>query len=82
MSPALRPGGFATARISSGTVVAPVLPESAVLSDREGSFVYIIDSDNKAQRRSVTTGSVTRAGIVVVEGLQGASASCCAPAAS
>jgi HlyD family secretion protein len=69
--PGLRPGGFATARISSGTVVAPVLPESAVLSDREGSFVYIIDSDDKAQRRSVTTGSVTPAGIVVVEGLTG-----------
>lgn len=69
--PGLRPGGFATARIASGTLVAPVLPESAVLSDREGSFVYIVDADNKAQRRSVTTGSVTRAGIVVVEGLTG-----------
>ncbi|WP_454598005.1 efflux RND transporter periplasmic adaptor subunit [Qipengyuania sp. SM2507] len=69
--PGLRPGGFATARIASGTVVAPVLPESAVLSDRDGSFVYIIDSDNKAQRRSVTTGSTTPAGIVVTEGLTG-----------
>jgi HlyD family secretion protein len=69
--PGLRPGGFATARIASGTVVAPVLPESAVLSDDQGAFVYVIDSDNKAQRRSVTTGSVTAAGIVVTEGLTG-----------
>lgn len=69
--PGLRPGGFATARIASGTVVAPVLPESAVLSDREGSYVYIVDADDKAQRRSVTTGAVTREGIVVVEGLTG-----------
>ncbi|MBU1255114.1 MAG: efflux RND transporter periplasmic adaptor subunit [Alphaproteobacteria bacterium] len=69
--PGLRPGGFATARIASGTVVAPVLPESAVLSDDEGSFVYIIGSDNTAQRRSVTTGSVTPRGIVITEGLTG-----------
>ncbi len=69
--PGLRPGGFATARIASGTLVAPVLPESAVLSDREGSYVYIVDADNKAQRRAVTTGSVTRSGIVITEGLTG-----------
>ncbi len=69
--PGLRPGGFATARIASGTVVAPVLPESAVLSDRDGSFVYVIDADNKAERRSVTTGSVTPEGIVITEGLTG-----------
>ena len=31
-APGLRPGGFATATIASGTVVAPILPESAVLS--------------------------------------------------
>ncbi len=28
--------------IRSGTVVAPVLPESALLSDDEGSYVYIV----------------------------------------
>ncbi|QKG70959.1 efflux RND transporter periplasmic adaptor subunit [Erythrobacter mangrovi] len=70
-APELRPGGFATARIRSGTVVAPILPESAVLSDREGAFVLIIDSENKAQRRAVTTGAVTAKGIVITEGLTG-----------
>src|SRR3546814_13064763 len=43
----LRPGGYATATISSGTVVAPLLPESAVLSGKDGSFVYIIYAQNK-----------------------------------
>ncbi|WP_341712051.1 efflux RND transporter periplasmic adaptor subunit [Erythrobacter sp.] len=71
-APELRPGGFATARISSGTVVAPILPESAVLSDREGAFVLIIDGENKAQRRAVKTGAVTAKGIVIAEGLSGA----------
>ncbi len=70
-APELRPGGFATATITSGTLVAPVLPESAILSDNQGSFVYVIDKDNKAQRRPVKTGIVTDDGIAVVEGLAG-----------
>ena len=70
-APELRPGGFATATIASGTVVAPVLPESAVLSDREGAFVYLVDAEGKAQRRDIKTGAVTSQGIVVTEGLTG-----------
>jgi len=70
-APGLRPGGFAQAVIKSGTVVAPMLPESAVLSDEQGAFVYIIDEENKAVRRSVTTGIVTENGIAIVEGLDG-----------
>ena len=70
-APGLRPGGFATATISSGTVVAPILPESAVLSDREGAYVLIVNGEDKAERRAVTTGAVTSKGIVITEGLAG-----------
>ncbi|HUQ13698.1 MAG TPA: efflux RND transporter periplasmic adaptor subunit [Novosphingobium sp.] len=70
-SPELRPGGFASATIASGTVVAPVLPESAILSDEKGSFVYIVGPDSKAVRRAVKTGIVTERGIAVIEGLNG-----------
>ena len=70
-APELRPGGFATARINSGTLVAPMLPESAILSDDEGSFVYIVDAENKAQRRSVVTGMVTDSGVAIADGLDG-----------
>jgi RND family efflux transporter MFP subunit len=70
-APELRPGGFASALISSGTVVAPMLPESAVLSDDEGSFVYVVNGESKAERRSVQTGMVTANGIVVNGGLDG-----------
>lgn len=69
--PALRAGGFASARIKSGTVVAPLLPESAILSDQAGSFVYVIGADNKVVRRPVRTGMVTEQGIAVIEGLSG-----------
>lgn len=69
--PVLRPGGFAAATIASGTVVAPILPESAIQSDEEGSFVYVVGKDNKVERRPVTTGLVTASGIAIVDGLSG-----------
>ena len=67
----LRPGGFASATIRSGTIVAPVLPESAVLSDDDGRYVYIVGRDNKAVRRSVRTGLVSEDGIAITGGLDG-----------
>ncbi|MFM2272585.1 MAG: hypothetical protein RL702_1650 [Pseudomonadota bacterium] len=70
-APELRPGGFASAKITAGTVVAPMLPESAIQSDDKGSFVYVVDKDNKARRRPIRTGLVTDTGIAVVEGLAG-----------
>lgn len=70
-APELRPGGFASATLGSGTVVAPLLPESAIQSDDKGSFVYIVDRQNKVQRRPVETGIVTATGIAVVKGLSG-----------
>ncbi|MFM2300787.1 MAG: hypothetical protein RLZZ84_523 [Pseudomonadota bacterium] len=70
-APELRPGGFATAVIKSGTVVAPLLPESAILSDNQGSYVYIVGKNNKVERRNVKTGMVTATGIAVVGGLAG-----------
>ena len=70
-APELRPGGFANATIRSGTVVAPILPESAILSDENGSFVYAVGEDNKVVRIPVEAGSVTPQGIVVSQGLTG-----------
>jgi HlyD family secretion protein len=67
----LRPGGFASVEIVAGAQEAPVLPESAILSDDKGNFVYVVDKANRAQRRPVKTGTVTPAGIAVVEGLMG-----------
>jgi HlyD family secretion protein len=69
--PALRPGGFATAAFSSQHTEAPVLPESAVLSDDQGNYVYVIDQDSKVQRRPVKIGDVSDAGVAVLSGLQG-----------
>jgi HlyD family secretion protein len=68
---ALKPGGFASVDIKAGAMSAPVLPESAIQTDREGSYVYVIGKDNKAVRRNVKTGIVTQKGIAIVGGLDG-----------
>ncbi|MGE4304857.1 MAG: efflux RND transporter periplasmic adaptor subunit [Novosphingobium sp.] len=69
--PALRPGGFASVKISSGTVVAPMLPESAIQNDAKGAFVYTIDDKGIVHRKPVKTGMVTGQGIAVTSGLSG-----------
>jgi multidrug efflux pump subunit AcrA (membrane-fusion protein) len=52
-------------------VTAVMLPQSAVQSDNDGNFVYIIDDKNQAARRGVTTGDVTEAGVAITSGLSG-----------
>lgn len=68
---ALRPGGFASVEIKAGTMTAPVLPESAVQTGREGSFVYIVGKNNKVKQRPVKVGSVTANGLIIEQGLDG-----------
>ncbi|HEV2816359.1 MAG TPA: efflux RND transporter periplasmic adaptor subunit [Allosphingosinicella sp.] len=67
----LRPGGFAEVEIRAGSVSAPLLPQSAVQSDSRGNFVYIVDNQNKVQRRQVTLGEVSDRGVAIVSGLNG-----------
>ena len=66
-----RPGGFAEARINSGTMSAPLLPQSAVLSDDKGNYVYIINGKNEVERRAIRIGSVEDSGVTIAEGISG-----------
>jgi HlyD family secretion protein len=68
---ALRPGGFASVVITSGATTAPILPESAIQNDKNGSYVYIIDADSKVARREIQVGDVTAGGLPVLAGLDG-----------
>jgi len=69
--PALRPGGFASVTIRSGTVTAPRLPESAVLNDEKGYYAYAVAKDGRVVRRDLKIGDMSDAGVVVLAGLQG-----------
>ncbi|WP_265104614.1 efflux RND transporter periplasmic adaptor subunit [Sphingopyxis yananensis] len=67
----LRPGGFADARLIVGAGEAPMLPESAVQSSPDGSYVLIVDDKNIVRRRNVTVGTVTDQGVAIAGGLTG-----------
>jgi len=41
------------------------------MSDEKGSYVYVVDRNNKVERRDVKTGTVTDQGTAVVAGLAG-----------
>ena len=52
-------------------VQAVVIPREAVLSDQRGDFVYVVDAESKAERRSVRlSASTTPTSAVIAEGLQ------------
>ena len=70
-SPAIRPGGFAEARISAGATTAPLLPQSAVLADNDGNYVYVVNDKNEAERRAVKVGAVDGSGVSIISGLTG-----------
>lgn len=69
--PAIRPGGFADAKIAAGQTTAPLLPQSAVLSDKDGNYVYIVNGKNEVERRAVKIGAVDEQGVTIAEGLTG-----------
>ena len=76
------PGGFAEARITGGTTTAPLLPQSAVLSDDKGNYVYIVNAKNEVERRDIKIGTVDDNGVTIAEGLSGNDRSSCPPARS
>jgi RND family efflux transporter MFP subunit len=70
-STAIRPGGYADARITAGTTIAPLLPQSAVLSDDRGNYVYIVNAKNEVERRDIKIGTVNENGVTIAAGLSG-----------
>jgi RND family efflux transporter MFP subunit len=70
-NPMVRPGGFAEARVTSGSVDAPLLPQSSVQSDDKGNYVYVVGPENTVVRRDVQVGSVDERGVTIVAGLTG-----------
>jgi HlyD family secretion protein len=70
-TPDVKPGGFAETRITAGATTAPVLPQSAVLSDDKGNYVYVVNGKNQVERRNIQIGTVNEAGVTIASGLNG-----------
>ena len=70
-SPGLRVGAFANASIASGEATQPVLPQSAVMVDATGSYVFVVAADGKVVRRPVKVGAINAGGLSIASGLDG-----------
>jgi HlyD family secretion protein len=70
-NPALRPGAFARGSVLVSKAERPILPQTAVLSDIKGPYVYVVGEDSRVERRDVQVGGTTSAGIIITRGLSG-----------
>jgi HlyD family secretion protein len=69
--PALRPGAFARAVVTVAQAHHPVLPQTAVMADSNGSYVLIVNSADKVERRAVRVSGTTDTGVIIADGLIG-----------
>jgi RND family efflux transporter MFP subunit len=67
--PNLRPGAFARAEVTVSNAERAVLPQTAVLNDDKGSYVLIVNSQGKVERRAVRVTGMVPSGVTVAEGL-------------
>ena len=67
----LRPGAFARAVLSVDHNAQVVVPQTAVLSDAGGTYVYVLDDANKVVRRPVTIQGTGVHGVIIASGLTG-----------
>jgi HlyD family secretion protein len=65
----LRPGAFARAEVTVSNAERAVLPQTAVLTDDRGSYVLIVDDQNKVARRAVRVSGMVQNGVTIAGGL-------------
>jgi RND family efflux transporter MFP subunit len=66
----LRPGAFARAEVTVSNADRIVLPQTAVLSDEKGSYVLVVNPQNKVERRPVHVSGIVANGVTVADGLK------------
>ena len=69
--PNLRPGAFARADVTVSNAQRAVLPQTAVLTDDRGSYVLIVNAQNKVERRAVRVSGIVQSGVTIADGLSG-----------
>ncbi len=67
--PNLRPGAFARAEVTVSNAARIVLPQTAVLTDDKGSYVLIVNAQNKVERRAVHVSGIVANGVTIADGL-------------
>jgi RND family efflux transporter MFP subunit len=69
--PNLRPGAFARADVTVSNAQRTVLPQTAILSDDRGSYVLVVNAQNKVERRAVRVSGMIQSGVTIAEGVAG-----------
>jgi HlyD family secretion protein len=69
--PALRPGAFARAVVATDKAQRPVLPQTAVMADSNGSYVLVVNAANHVERHAVRVSGTTDSGVIIADGLTG-----------
>jgi HlyD family secretion protein len=67
--PNLRPGAFARAEVTVSNAERAVLPQTAVLNDDKGSYVLIVNSQGKVERRAVRVTGMVSSGVTIADGI-------------
>ena len=61
----LRPGAFARAEVTISNAERAVLPQTAVLTDDKGSYVLMVNSQGKVERRAVQVSGMVQSGVTI-----------------
>jgi RND family efflux transporter MFP subunit len=69
--PNLRPGAFARAEVTVSNAQRIVLPQTAVLTDDKGSYVLVVNSADKIERRPVHVSGMVENGVTIADGVSG-----------
>jgi HlyD family secretion protein len=69
--PNLRPGAFARAEVTVSNAERTVLPQTAVLTDEHGTYVLIVNAQNKVERRAVRVSGMVKSGVTIDAGVSG-----------
>jgi RND family efflux transporter MFP subunit len=67
--PNLRPGAFARAEVIVSNAQRIVLPQTAVLTDEKGSYVLVVNADDKIERRPVHVSGMVQNGVTIADGV-------------
>jgi RND family efflux transporter MFP subunit len=69
--PNLRPGAFARADVTVSRADRAILPQTAVLTDDKGTYVLIVNTQHKIERRAVQVSGMVQNGVTISEGVSG-----------
>jgi HlyD family secretion protein len=67
--PNLRPGAFARAEVTVSNAQRVVLPQTAVLTDDKGTYVLVVNSADKIERRPVHVSGMVENGVTIADGV-------------